>query len=140
MNLALRVGGEQVQAGGGGFAGQARPDGSTCPVEVRRVVEEVEVPVSRQQRCLQFEGKLPRVSAGPQFFSVLGLLGCVLESVHPLVLALGYAVADETRCLAVELGHGGGEEASSGEHGALEVGEERLAQRVRALDALSPGA
>ena len=100
-----------MQAGRGGVAGETRPHGPAGPVEGCRVVEEVEVPVSQQQRCLQFEAKLLRVGAGAQLLPVLGLPGRAFEGIHPLVLALGYAVADGPRRLAVEFGHGRGEEA-----------------------------
>ncbi len=116
--------GSERRPAASGFAGQARPDGAAGPVEVRRIRKEVKVPVRRQENGLQLKGKLPRIAAWLQLSFCPGVLGCALEGVHPLVLALDDAVADGAWCLAVELGHGGGEEASPGEHGALEVGQE----------------
>src|SRR5207244_5027028 len=68
-----------------------------------------------------------------------GVLRGTLQGVHPLLLALGDTVADRPWRLAIELGHGGGEEASPREHSALDIRQESLTQRVQAGDSGTGG-
>jgi AraC-like DNA-binding protein len=78
------------------MAGQAGLDGAAGPVEVRRIRVQVKVPVCRQQRALQLEGQLLRVAAGGQLSLCMGVLRRLLQGAHPLLLALGDALAAQT--------------------------------------------
>jgi GNAT superfamily N-acetyltransferase len=129
-----RIGGERAPTGGGGVAGEPSSNGAAGPLQVGSVGVEMEVPVSGQQCPFELERQLPGIAVGAEFPFVAGVLGRRRQRVHPLLLTLGYAVADRAWRLAVELGHGGGEKTASGKDVAFDVRQKCLAQPVQPLE------
>ena len=106
-----------AHASGSSFAGEAALDGAAGAVEVGRIGVEVEVPVRRQQRGLELERQLRanRCRRAARLCAWASWRG-PLEGVHPLRAGTRRCGPGPDPGLAVELGHGGGEEASPWEH------------------------
>jgi uncharacterized OsmC-like protein len=76
----------------------------------------------------ELEGELVGVGAGWELALVLRLPRGLLEELAPLPLVRRDAVVDAAGA-PPQLGRGGDEEAAAGEHPALDVGQEPLAER-----------